>query len=68
MPQIRPTSTIITSADSQRQRCSQEAQRTANPALNGVHHIQWAHSHHRTDEKARQQQREERVKLQLNDG
>jgi len=46
----------------------QEAQRTANSALDGVHHIQRAHPHHRADEKARQQQREERVKLQLNDG
>jgi 50S ribosomal protein L16 3-hydroxylase len=34
----------------------------------GVDHIQRAHSHHRADEKARQQQREERVELQLNDG
>ena len=31
MPQIRPTSTIITSADSQRQRCSVRPMRSAAP-------------------------------------
>ena len=46
----------------------QEAQRTADPALNGVDHLQRAHSHHRPDEKARQQQRQKRMKLQFDDG
>lgn len=45
----------------------QEAQRAADPALNGVDHLQRAHSHHRADEKARQQQRQKRMKLQFDD-